>query len=228
MFEHLHDRMEYHDPRTRAHGRGHGHDRNDPRCAERAECSCAAQDGGMQFGPPRGWGGGHAHGRERGEFDFGRGGGRPERLLAQGDLRWLVLDLIAAQPRHGYEIIKAIEEMTGGHYTPSPGVIYPTLTYLEETALIASEAQESKKCYRLTDEGRVALESHAAEIQALRARLGEARERFGGAPAPELMRALDNLRGAIHVRLAKGELTPASLATITAALDRATGEIERS
>jgi DNA-binding PadR family transcriptional regulator len=176
---------------------------------------------------------GRRGGGPRGPWDrhgggFGRGGGRSERLLEQGDLRWLVLDLIAVQPRHGYEIIKAIEDMMSGHYTPSPGVIYPTLTYLEETGLIASEAQATKKLYSITDEGRAALEANAAAIQAVRARIEGARMRFGGPPAPEMGRAMDNLRAAIQVRLAKGEISAESLAVITAALDRAASEIERS
>jgi DNA-binding PadR family transcriptional regulator len=143
-------------------------------------------------------------------------------------LRWLVLHLIAAQPRHGYEIIKAIEELMHGHYTPSPGVIYPTLTYLEETNVISSEAQGSKKLYSITEEGAKSLEENAEAVRAVRERIGETRARFGAPPAPEMMRAMDNLRAAIQVRLSKGELSDESLAKITAALDRAAGEIERS
>jgi DNA-binding PadR family transcriptional regulator len=166
---------------------------------------------GWEFGGPR-----------------GRGPGQPERPLEQGDLRWLTLDLIAAQPRHGYEIIKAIADALSGHYTPSPGVIYPTLTLLEETGLIAGETQGSKKLYRLTDEGRAEVETHAAEIQAARGRLEAANARFGGSPAPELHRAMNNLRAALQVRLAKGQPSAEALSVITAALDRAAGEIERS
>jgi len=163
------------------------------------------------FDNNRDWRGGGPHGRGPQPFDFGRGRGpgRPERPLEQGDLRWLVLDLIAAQPRHGYEIIRA-------------------LTFLEETGLISSEAQATKKLYTLTEEGRIALEANAAEVQSARDRIDAARMRFGGPPAPEMMRAIGNLRSAIQVRLAKGELSPESLAKVTAALDRAAGEIERS
>jgi DNA-binding PadR family transcriptional regulator len=184
-------------------------------------------DGGM-FG--NGWEGrgGGPRGRGPQGFGFGRGPGRPERALEQGDLRWIVLDLIAAQPRHGYEIIKAIEEAMNGHYTPSPGVIYPTLTYLEETGMIASEAQATKKLYSITDEGRTALNDNAAAVQSAHARIEGARARFGGPPAPEMHRAMENLRAAIQVRLSKGELSPESLAAVTAALDRAASEIERS
>jgi DNA-binding PadR family transcriptional regulator len=171
----------------------------------------------------------HGHGREGWGFGGHRGHHRqPDRPLEQGDLRWLTLDLIAAQPRHGYEIIKAIADALHGQYSPSPGVIYPTLTLLEETGLIVGETQGAKKLYRLTDEGKTEVDTHAADIRAARARLAEAGARFGGSPAPELMRAMNNLRAALQVRLAKGKLSPEALNAITAALDRAAGEIERS
>jgi DNA-binding PadR family transcriptional regulator len=177
------------------------------------------------FGGP--WRGGDG-GWDRGAGGFGGGRGRPERLLEQGDLRWLVLDLIEAQPRHGYEIIKAIEEMFQGHYAPSPGVIYPTLTYLEETGLIASETQANKKLYQITENGRAALEANSPALKSIHARIEVVRQRAGGAFAPEMMRAMGNLRAAIQVRLSKGEVSPEALATITAALDRAAREIEQS
>jgi len=173
-------------------------------------------------------------GRERGRGGrdrhdgFGRGRGRSERPFEQGDLRWLALDLIATQPRHGYEIIKEIEDMFSGQYSPSPGIIYPTLTYLEETGLVASDAQASKKLYSLTEEGKASLTENHEAVEAVRARVEAFRIRVGGPPAPEMMRAMENLRKAISVRLAKGALSPESLATVTAALDRAAGEIERS
>jgi len=140
----------------------------------------------------------------------------------------LVLDLIAAQPRHGYEIIKAIEDMLQGQYSPSPGVIYPTLTFLEETGLISSETAGTKKLYTLTEEGKTELTANVATVQAIRTRIGEVQARFGASPAPEIIRAMGNLRAAIQVRLRKGELSQESLAKVTAALDRAASEIERS
>ncbi|MDB6076556.1 MAG: transcriptional regulator, PadR-like family [Akkermansiaceae bacterium] len=171
-------------------------------------------------------------GGERGFGGFGGGpGGRGRhgrRPFEQGDLRWLVLDLIAAQPRHGYEIIKAIEDALDGHYSPSPGVIYPTLTLLEETGLITGETQGAKKLYSITAAGRAELEAHAPQVEAVRSRLQDARAGFGGVPAPEMMRAMGNLRQAIQLRLAKGGLTRESISAITAAIDRAAGEIERS
>ncbi len=220
----------------------HHHEGFDPwsffgqRADEAAEFTDLEDGGEDMRGEDRGHRGGRRHMRRRERMGLGwefggpqgRGPGHAGRPLEQGDLRWLTLDLIAAQPRHGYEIIKAIEDALSGHYTPSPGVIYPTLTLLEETGLITGEAQGSKKLYRLTDEGRAEVEAHAADISAARARLEKANARFGGSPAPELHRAMDNLRAAIQVRLAKGQLSADALGIITAALDRAAGEIERS
>ena len=177
----------------------------------------------MRDGQERGWG---RHGGGRGGPWAERG--RRFRPFEQGDLRFLVMDLIAEQPRHGYELIKAIEDALGGHYSPSPGVIYPTLTLLEETGLIAAEVQGAKKLYSLTDEGRAWLEREAEGVRAARERLTAARARFGGEPRPEIERALHNLRAAMQVRLGKGELSPEALSAITAALDRAAGEVERS
>lgn len=167
-------------------------------------------------------------GRGRFEGPEGRERGPRGRVFEQGDLRWLALDLIAKQPRHGYEVIKAIEDELSGQYAPSPGAVYPLLTLLEETGLVEGEAQGNKKLYRLTEAGQEELASHAAQVEAVRGRFAEAASRFGGRAAPEVMRAMGNLRGALQVRLGKGELSPESLAAITGAIDRAAREIEGS
>src|SRR3984957_15106497 len=98
--------------------------------------------------------GDHHHGEER-HGRHGRGGRSAlGRFFAHGDLRLVILNLIAEKPRHGYEIIKAIEEQVGGAYSPSPGVIYPTLTLLEELGYVTVEAAEGgKKLYRITEAG---------------------------------------------------------------------------
>ncbi|MFT4077949.1 PadR family transcriptional regulator [Rhodomicrobium sp.] len=185
-------------------------------------------EGGDEVFGHHGRRGGSRHGGDWRDHPFGGRRGRHGRALEQGDLRWLVLDLIGEQPRHGYEIIKAIEDAFNGAYTPSPGVIYPTLTLLEETGLIVSETQGAKKLYSLTDQGRAELAARAQEVAAVRGRLAEARARFGAEPAPEMIRAMDNLRAAVQVRLSKGALSPEAVRAITAALDRAAGEIEQS
>jgi DNA-binding PadR family transcriptional regulator len=133
------------------------------------------------------WGRHHRHGGRHGrDGDFGdmmRAG----RMLAQGDLRMLALALIAEQPRHGYEIIKVLEEKTEGWYAPSPGIVYPTLTYLEEAGYVTAQADGAKKLYTITAEGRAHLAENRAFVDAVLDRLaaiGERvarrRERFGG------------------------------------------------
>jgi DNA-binding PadR family transcriptional regulator len=96
---------------------------------------------------------------------------RAGRLLAQGDLRLIALVLIAEQPRHGYEIIKLIEEKTADWYSPSPGIIYPTLTYLEELGYLTAQAEGAKKLYTITDDGRAHLAANRDLAQAVLDRL---------------------------------------------------------
>ena len=120
---------------------------------------------GFSFGP----GGFHF---DFGEGENGWGGGRrgrtSKRMFEGGELRLVLLKLIADQPRHGYELIKAIEEMTGGEYAPSPGVVYPTLTMLEDMGLIAEKkSKDSKKIYEATDEGRAHLGENPDEVEEL-------------------------------------------------------------
>src|SRR5208282_3455155 len=98
----------------------------------------------------------------------GRGlGGRRGRVFDHGDLRLVVLQLIAEQPRHGYEIIKAIEDRVGGAYSPSPGVVYPTLTMLEELGHVTVAEQDGKKLHTLTTLGRDYLDENRQAVEAL-------------------------------------------------------------
>src|SRR3954454_11302113 len=104
----------------------------------------------------------------------GTGGGdmmRAGRMLVQGDLRLIALALIAEQPRHGYEIIKLLEDKTAGWYSPSPGIVYPTLTYLEEAGYVTVQTEGAKKLYTITDEGRGHLEQNRAFVDAVLERL---------------------------------------------------------
>ena len=107
-------------------------------------------------------------------FDFGqRGGGRRRRrMFGSGELRLVLLKLLADEPRHGYELMKAIEELTEGSYAPSPGTIYPTLALLEDEGAIAQAAgDETRKAYEATAAGRTELEERADEVAALFERL---------------------------------------------------------
>ncbi len=135
------------------------------------------------------WAAGRHHRRGRfGGFGFGGGrrggfgeGGedlmRARRMLAQGDLRLLALALIAEAPRHGYEIIKLLEEKTADWYSPSPGIVYPTLTYLEEAGYVTASTEGSKKLYTITDEGRAYLQGNRELVDVVLARLAALGER---------------------------------------------------
>jgi DNA-binding PadR family transcriptional regulator len=110
----------------------------------------------------------------------GMGGGemmRAGRMLAQGDLRLIALALIAEQPRHGYEIIKLLEDKTAGWYSPSPGIVYPTLTYLEEAGYVTAQVDGAKKLYTITEEGRVHLEENRDFVEAVLERMSAVGEK---------------------------------------------------
>jgi DNA-binding PadR family transcriptional regulator len=175
----------------------------------------------------------------RGRFGFGgfheghryrRGGGRHlGRIFEHGDLRFVILQLISEGPRHGYEIIKEIEEKLGGSYSPSPGVVYPTLTLLEElgyATVITSDG--TKKQYSITGEGSAYLAANKAAVDAIFDRIAEVRSAHGEGRTPQIVRAMENLTLALKLRLSQGPLTEAQKRTVAAALDAAAVSIERS
>ncbi|HLZ84235.1 MAG TPA: PadR family transcriptional regulator [Caulobacteraceae bacterium] len=177
---------------------------------------------------------GFGHGRGgRGFGPFGPPGsdgprfGRRGRFFEQGDLRWVLLGLIAEKPSHGYELIKAIEERLGGAYSPSPGVVYPTLTLLEDMGLIAAAQQDgARKAFAITDEGRAALETNKSTVEAIRQKMAQFAEMAGGGPAPQIVRAMENLRTALRLKLESGKLAGDQVARIAAALDAAAKAVE--
>jgi DNA-binding PadR family transcriptional regulator len=184
----------------------------------------------------------HGHRFARGERDedgprfthgrYGRfGGGRSGlgRFFAHGDLRLVILHLIAEKPRHGYEIIKAIEERVAGAYSPSPGVVYPTLTMLEELGHVTVSAGEgAKKLHEITAEGRAYLDANRPAVDALLARMNEAGRAHGGGPAPQILRAMENLKLALRLRLSRGPLSEEQANAVAAALDAAATSVERT
>lgn len=186
----------------------------------------------------------HCHGRrfargERRQADLqlghrrhGGGGGRSGlgRFFAHGDLRLVILQLIAEKPRHGYEIIKAIEQRVGGAYSPSPGVIYPTLTLLEELGYVTVGGAEEggRKQHEITAQGRAFLEVNRAALDALLARMDEAGRTHGDGPAPQIVRAMENLKLALRLRLARGPLDAEQADAVAAALDAAATTVERT
>jgi DNA-binding PadR family transcriptional regulator len=154
------------------------------------------------------------------------GGGR-RRVFDHGDLRFILLSMIAAKPAHGYDLIKALEERMGGGYSPSPGVIYPTLTMLEEQGLAAITAADGKKLYQATTEGEAFLKANQPSIDAIQARIdGIARER-GIVPDPRIIRAIENLKTALRLRLGGGPIPEEQVRIIAAAIDSAAAEAER-
>ena len=166
------------------------------------------------------------HSEGRGRFGGGRHG-RSGRMFQHGDLRLLILALIADAPRHGYELIKEIETRLGGAYAPSPGVVYPTLTMLEELGFVTSATTEgSKRQYTVTAAGTAHLEENKATVDAIFARIDDA-----GSPTdfgPRIIRGMANLRTALRLRLGRGGLDETQASRIAAALDAAALEIERS
>ena len=157
-----------------------------------------------------------------------RRGGGGRRMFDGGELRLVLLKLITDEARHGYELIRAIEELTGGAYAPSPGVVYPTLTLLEETGLIEQQASEgAKKRFAVTEAGAMHLEENRPRVEALMARLSEVganRERTESAP---IRRAMGNLRQALQDRLGRGDLSPDALHDMAALIDEVAQKVER-
>ncbi len=178
-------------------------------------------------------------GRERGfeghgrhGFGWGRHGRRWERgfaggrLFDAGDLKLVILKLLSEEPSYGYQLMKRMEERLAGGYTPSPGVIYPTLTLLEEEGLAsASTSSDNKKVYTVTPAGLAFLEANKQRVDELFARLDEASKGFERGRSPEVIRAFMNLRGAVMARLSR-EVTPEQLRKITEAIQAAAKAID--
>lgn len=155
------------------------------------------------------------------------GGGR-HRVFDHGDLRFILLGMLAARPAHGYDLIKALEQRMGGGYSPSPGVIYPTLTMLEEQGSASVTAEDGKKLFRATEAGEAFLKVNQASVDAIQARIdGIARQR-SVVPDPRIIRAIENLKTALRLRLAGGAIPDEQVKAIAAAIDAAAAEAERT
>jgi DNA-binding PadR family transcriptional regulator len=168
-------------------------------------------------------------------FDFGdegwgggRRGRRGRRMFESGELRLVLLKLIADEPRHGYDLIRAIEELTGGEYAPSPGVVYPTLTLLQDMGLIEEAPGEGpRKPFQITDEGHKHLEERVEEVEGLFERLRDLAPREGSTAGPAIGRAVKNLMTALRHRIGRDGLDDELLHEIAAILDEAAQRIER-
>ena len=162
--------------------------------------------------------GGGRHGR----------GGRGRRMFDSGELRLVLLKLVADEARHGYELIRAIEEMTAGAYAPSPGVVYPTLSLLDEMGMIAEQqSDDNRKRFAVTPEGAMHIEENREQIEALIERLtslGAESERSDRGP---IRRAMGNLSVALQNRVAKGDFSDGTLHDVAALIDEVAQKIER-
>jgi DNA-binding PadR family transcriptional regulator len=173
------------------------------------------------------FGRGFGHGGFGGRHGRGEGGGR-RRLFDKDELKLVLLKLIEEQPRHGYDLIREIEDRSGGAYAPSPGVIYPTLTLLADMGLIVEAASEgARKQFEITHTGVVHLTERTVAVEAAMAKLAAMsarRERTDGAP---VRRAMGNLREVLQTRLSRDDATIETLHDVAAILDDAAQRIER-
>ena len=167
-------------------------------------------------------------------FDFGdegwsgRRGRRSRRMFESGELRLVLLKLIVDEPRHGYDLIRAIEDLTGGEYAPSPGVVYPTLTLLQDMGLIEEASGEGpRKPFQATDDGRAHLEERSEEVEALFERLRDLAPRESSNAGPAIGRAVKNLMTALSHRVGREGFNEELLHEIAAILDEAAQRIER-
>ena len=169
----------------------------------------------------------HDDGEVFGDWNGLQGGGRRGggRLLGHGDLKLLLLALIEQQPRHGYELIRIIEEMFHGQYSPSPGAVYPTLTMLEELGHASVQTEQGgRKLYAITDEGRAFLEENRAAVDAMTERTKHSARLIAKLTLPLAVRkAMHVLKHAVLMRAGSWNKTEAQ--RVAAILERAAAEI---
>lgn len=173
--------------------------------------------------------------RGHGRYGSGRGwegdpgdGSRRRRTFDSGGLRLVLLKLIADQPRHGYDLIRAVEDLTGGTYVPSPGMVYPTLTMLQDLGHIEEAASEgARKPFAATDEGIAELAAKKEEVEALFARLAHLAGERRGTDAAPVRRAMDNLKAALMYRLKRDDVPAETIHDVAAILDETARKIER-
>jgi DNA-binding PadR family transcriptional regulator len=169
------------------------------------------------------------HGCEmRAHHYHGRGFGmRGPKMFEAGALRYIVLQMIAEQPRHGYDIIKAIEERLGGGYAPSPGVIYPLLAMLEDLGHVVVTQEGNKKLHTITPEGQAFLDENRGFVKAVNARMSRAGRECGSHRGGDIKRALHALKAAVVTRFRSEDLTEDQRSRIQAILERAAEDVQK-
>ncbi len=153
---------------------------------------------------------------------------RRARVFQRGELRLVLLHLISQEPRHGYDLIQQIEELTGGHYAPSPGIVYPTLTLMAEMDLIDEKVDDGgKKIYSITDAGTVLLAEEEKHVANILSRLEGIAQMDQAADGASIRRAMSNMKSAIRIRLADEEKGSEKILDVAAIIDEAASKIER-
>jgi DNA-binding PadR family transcriptional regulator len=156
---------------------------------------------------------------------FGRRGGR-ERLFEKGELKYLFLDLLREKPRHGYDLIRAIEERSGGRYQASPGAVYPILQMLEDLGYVAASTQDGRKTYAVTDAGQAFLDENAEAVEEVRRRVKAA---WGGGDREDWHAIAQEMGEFAHLfgrGRPKRRIPPDAMRRILDVIRRARGEIE--
>jgi DNA-binding PadR family transcriptional regulator len=148
------------------------------------------------------------------------------RVFERGDLKFVILRLLSRKPMHGYEVMQALEEGSGGWYKPSPGSVYPTLQMLEDQGLVSCREEEGKKVYQITDQGRKYLEKHGDLVDEIFGRVEALAGRFWGQDTRELSGAFSRLAQSTFESAFAWELDADSLAKMADVLERARKEIE--
>jgi len=151
--------------------------------------------------------------------------GTRRNWFGAGDMKYVILKLLRDKPRHGYEVMKDLEERMHGCYSPSPGTVYPTLQWLEDEGLVVARDVEGKKVYEITDTGRAFLEKHKDIVEDIFDRVSETVERTVGGSMVEVNRALGQLVKAVYRTgwKAEGDTARKRIAEILA---KASAEIE--
>jgi DNA-binding PadR family transcriptional regulator len=172
-----------------------------------------------------GWGG-----FDGSEF-WGRKGrhhrGRMGRIFEQGDLKYVILRLLEEKPRHGYEVIKELEDRFGGAYSPSPGTVYPTLTMLEDMGYAkAAQDEGGRKVYSITPEGAAYLKEHSTTVDSIFERIAEFMEGFLDTPMMEVNSAFRRVAKSAYSTASRNVNDKAKLEKIRDALARAAAELE--
>ena len=158
----------------------------------------------------------------------GRRGGRAGRIFEQGDLKYVILRLLEEKPRHGYEVIKELEDRFAGAYSPSPGTVYPTLTMLEDIGYASASTDEGgRKVYSITDTGRAYLAEHSQTVDGIFERIARFVEGFFDEPMMDVNHAFRRLGRAAYSQASKNVADGDRLKRIREILDRASAEIEQ-